>query len=114
VAGAGGIVEGLSEGDALRLVSGVVDVDLLDAVRGVVDLRVLASLILWVEGTLGYRVSDIGILEASGARLVELRVSGCGWREWKLLSRAVKQHLIEEGYGDVAGKVILVCDQATE
>ena len=80
-----------------------------------VDLRKLASLILLLVDTLGYEVTGVGFaedLETGKLQFISIYIDGCGWDEWKSLSRSIKKRLVEEGFDDVASRVALVCRKA--
>ena len=87
----------------------------IDAVRELLDLRRLASLILWLTGTLKLEVSSVDLvedLETGQPMFLGVYIKGCGWDEWKAISRSVKERLVSEGFSDVAGRVALVCEEA--
>ena len=87
----------------------------IDAVRELLDLRRLASLILWLTGTLKLEVSGVDLvedLETGQPMFLGVYIKGCGWDEWKVISRSVKERLVSEGFSDVAGRVALVCEEA--
>jgi len=82
-----------------------------------VDLWKLASLLLWIVNIQGYRVGDISLAEdpeTGELQFVSVYIDNCGWREWKRLSKSVKEHLVEEGFSDIAGRVALVCRKALQ
>lgn len=87
-----------------------------DAVKRLdVDPRKLASLMLWLMDTLRLKISGADIVEdpeTGEPQFIEVYVEDCGWDEWKILSRTVKEHLVGEGFDDIAGRVALVCRKA--
>lgn len=87
------------------------------AMSGFVDLNQLASLILWLADALGYKVLDVSLVEdvETGEQLfVAVYVDSCDWEEWKILSKLVKEKLIESGLEELARRVAVVCAKALQ
>jgi hypothetical protein len=84
---------------------------------GLLDLAKLASLIIWLAGPLSLRVDGLGLVvdvETGEPQFIAVYIGDCGWDEWKVISRTVKEHLVGEGFSDIAGRVALVCSRAFE
>ncbi len=83
--------------------------------RGILDTGELAAFLFWLEKALGLRVLGLEVVEdpETGEFLfLGVRIGECGWDEWRALSRSVKRALREEGFEDMARKVVLVCEEA--
>ena len=82
-----------------------------------VDLRKFASLLVWLVNVLGYKVTGASLvedLETGELQFVSIHIDNCGWEEWRIISKLVKKRLVEEGFGDIAGRVALVCRKALQ
>ena len=106
----------ISEEDALIVLKYYTETEIIDAIRklGFLDLRKLASLIIWLTKR-GLQISRLGLVEepeTGQPQFIAVYIEGCGWDEWRRLSRQVKKQLVDEGLDDVAGRVALVCSQA--
>lgn len=89
--------------------------EVVGTIQRLLDIRGLAALVIWIKFTVGLRVSGIDVvedLERGVPMFIALYLEDCGWEDWKILSRAVKRQLIEEGFEDIAGRVSIVCKQA--
>ena len=80
---------------------------------GFVDLSQLAALLAWLEESLeGYRLESFTLLvdpEFNEPLTVVIHIGGCGFEEWEVIVKSIKQKLLEEGFSDLAGKVTMVC-----
>lgn len=84
---------------------------------GFIDWRKLASLLLWLAYVKRYSVTEISPVEdpETGEILfTAIYIDGCDWEGWRRLSKNVKKHLVEEGFSDVASRVVLVCRDALQ
>jgi hypothetical protein len=80
---------------------------------GFVDLGQLAAMLAWLEESLeGYRLESFTLLvdpEFNEPLTVAIHIGGCGFEEWEMIEKSIKQKLLEEGFSDLAGKVTIVC-----
>jgi hypothetical protein len=78
-----------------------------------VDLSQLAAMLAWLEESLeGYRLESFTLLkdpEFNEPLTVAVHIEGCGFEEWEVVEKSIKQKLLEEGFSDLAGKVTIVC-----
>ena len=81
-----------------------------DDVKGLVNVKELSSLILWLKYVVELKVTDVSLFE--DPPFIEIDIDGCGWEEWGVIAKDVKGELINEGLGDLAEKVALVCPKA--
>ena len=76
-----------------------------------VDPSQLAQLLLKLEEW-GYELEGFTMLkepEFNEPLTVAIHVKGCGFEEWEAVEKSIKQRLLEEGLGDLIGKVTIVC-----
>jgi hypothetical protein len=79
-----------------------------------VDPSKLAKLLKRLEEW-GYELEGFTLLkdpEFSEPLAVAIHVEGCNLEEWEAVERDIKQRFPEEGLGDLAGKVTIVCIDA--
>jgi len=107
--------------EALEILETYIDKDCMNRISNFIDLRGLASTVLWLiikfQNTFQINISSISIIEdveSSQPLFVEIRINNCDWEEWKYLAKYTKDTLNKEGLGDIAGKVVLVCNQAMQ
>ena len=84
---------------------------------GFLEPRRLAGLLLWLEEQLGTRVRELEAVvdpETGELAFIGIHLEGCGWEEWRVLAKSVKKALREEGFVDLARRVVLVCTEALE
>jgi|GEM_PF-1064845 len=107
----------IDEKEALEILKTYIDKDCVNRISNFIDLRGLASIVLWLINTFPINISSISItedVESSQPLFVEIRINNCDWEEWKYLAKYTKDTLNREGLGDIAGKVVLVCNQAMQ
>jgi len=90
---------------------------LLDYIEstGFADLWRLAAVLFWLHDEKEYHIAHISLAddpEAGGAMFIIVAVDGCGKEDWKNVSKSIKDYLVKEGFGDIAGKIALVCRHA--
>ncbi len=86
---------------------------LIRIIKSVVDLRKLAALLQWLESQLQHHITGLDVMQVEdGGVFVIVELEGCGWDEWGELAKKVKKRLVEEGFEDVARRVLLVCKGA--
>jgi len=103
--------------EALEILKTYIDKDSVNSISNFIDLRSLASIVLWLSNTFPINISSISItedVESSQPLFIEIRIDNCDWEEWKYLAKYTKDTLNREGLGDIAGKVVLVCNQAMQ
>jgi hypothetical protein len=103
--------------EALEILKTYIDKDCVNSISNFIDLRGLASIVLWLINTFPINISSISItedVESPQPLFVEIRINNCDWEEWKYLAKYTKDTLKREGLGDIAGKVVLVCNQAMQ
>jgi hypothetical protein len=107
----------IDEKEALEILKTYIDKDSVNSISNFIDLRGLASIVLWLINTFPINISSISItedVESSQPLFVEIRIDNCDWEKWKYLAKHTKDTLNREGLGDIAGKVVLVCNQAMQ
>jgi hypothetical protein len=60
----------------------------------------------------GYKLEGFTLLkdpEFGEPLSVAIHIGGCGFEEWEVIVKSTKQKLLEEGFGDLVGKVTIVC-----
>jgi hypothetical protein len=104
--------------EALEILKTYIDKDCMNRISNFIDLRGLASIVLWLINKFQeVNISSISItedIESSQPLFVEIRINNCDWKKWKYLAKQTKDTLNREGLGDIAGKVVLVCNQAMQ
>jgi hypothetical protein len=78
---------------------------------GFVDLNQLAFMLRRLEEW-GYRLEGFTLLrdpEFSEPLTVAIHIKGCGFEEWEVIEKSIKQRLLEEGLSDLVGRVTIVC-----
>jgi len=106
----------IDEKEALEILKTYIDKDSVNRISNFIDLRGLVSTVLWLSNTFPINISSISItedVESSQPLFVEIHIDNCDWEEWKYLAKYTKDTLNREGLGDIAGKVVLVCNQAS-
>ena len=106
----------IDEKEALEILKTYIDKDSVNRISNFIDLRGLVSTVLWLINTFPINISSISIaedVESSQPLFVEIRIDNCDWEKWKYLAKYTKDTLNKEGLGDIAGKVVLVCNQAS-
>jgi len=103
--------------EALEILKTYTDKDCVNRISNFIDLKGLASIVLWLTNTYGINISSIGVtedVEFSQPLFVEICINNCDWEQWKYIAKYTKDTLNREGLGDIAGKVVLVCNQAMQ
>lgn len=108
----------VDEKEAIEILKPYIDKDCTRKISNFVDLRGLVSIVLWLINRFPeIDIASISVtedVESSQPLFVEIRINNCDWEEWKYLAKHTKDTLNREGLGDIAGKVVLVCNRAMQ
>ena len=106
-------VQGITAGEVLSLLEDYLDRETVIALRdsNFVDLREFAAFFLWLVNVKGYKVNSVGLVydpETEEPLFLAVYID-CGEAEWRPMSISVKKHMVEQGFGELAGRVALIC-----
>ena len=106
-------VQGLTTDEVISLLNDYLDRDAVITLRdsNFVDLKEFAAFFLWLVNTKGYTVFDVGLAgdpETGEPLFIGVRLD-CTRAEWRGICKSVKRYMAEQGFRDLAGKVILIC-----
>jgi len=78
-----------------------------------IDLDQLTALIAWLEENLeSYKLEGFTIIrdpEFNEIMSIAIYIGNCNFEEWRPIVRSIKQKLLEEGFDDLVGSLIIVC-----